>query len=52
MEGAYEDMEVDVITQHDDESTRMGSSWRIEVNLTLKKYQVKSLFLFKKLMFL
>jgi hypothetical protein len=54
MERGDEDMEVDVPMQQDDESirTKMSNSWRIEMNLTLNKYQIKSFYLFKKLLLL
>lgn len=54
MERGDEDMEVDVPMQQDDESirTKMTNSWRIEMNLTLNKYQIKSFYLFKKLLLL
>ncbi len=51
MEGVDEDMEADVITQHDD-GWEVTSSWRIKMDLILNKYQIKSLLLFKKLLFL
>jgi hypothetical protein len=50
MEGGDEDMEANVTTQPNDESIRKKSDQFMEdqSDLTLNRYQVKSLYMFKK----
>jgi hypothetical protein len=52
MEGGDEDKEVDVTMQHNDELIRTENDQFMEDNVILNKYKIKSLYLFKKLLFL